>query len=87
MPVMTPFRGRVARPSRLRPGLREIQGRLEAAVETFERIRKRDYQYPGVAEKIESLRAQLSERQQVTEAAGFLSQGATQVGEAARESR
>ncbi len=59
--------------------LLESVGRLEAAIEIFEFIRKRDYQYPQVAEKIESLRAQLSEQEQASEAAGFLSEGVTQV--------
>ncbi len=68
--------------------LLESVGRLDAAVEIFEGIRKRDYQYPRVAEKLESLRAQLSEREQTSEASGFLSQGVTKVrGEPRRESR
>ncbi len=68
--------------------LLESVGRLDAAVEIFEGIRKRDYQYPRVAEKIESLRAQLSEREQAGEASEFLSQGVTKVrGEPPRESR
>ena len=36
----------------------------ETDSEIFEFIRKRDYQYPQVAEKLESLRAQLSEKEQ-----------------------
>jgi tetratricopeptide (TPR) repeat protein len=74
--------------------LLESVGRLDAAVEIFERIRKRDYQYPRVAEKLESLRAQLTDREQTTEreqtgeASGFSSQGATKVrGDPSQESR
>jgi len=68
--------------------LLESVGRLEAAIEIFEFIRKRDYQYPQVAEKLESLRARLSEQEQSTEATGLLSQGVTQVpGAPPQESR
>jgi tetratricopeptide (TPR) repeat protein len=65
----------------------ESAGRLDAAIETFEFIRKRDYQYPCVAERIESLRAKLSQQEEATEAVGHLSQGATRVAGASQESR
>jgi tetratricopeptide (TPR) repeat protein len=67
--------------------LLEGAGRLDAAIETFELIRKRDYQYPGVTEKIELLRNRLSEQKEASEAAGFLSQGATKAAGAPEESR
>jgi tetratricopeptide (TPR) repeat protein len=67
--------------------LLEGVGRLEEALETFERIRKRDYQYPNVAEKIEFLRSQLSEQKEASQATGFLSGGATQIAGPPQESR
>jgi tRNA A-37 threonylcarbamoyl transferase component Bud32 len=67
--------------------LLESVGRLEAALETFELIRKRDYQYPNVAEKIESLRARLSEQRQASQPDGLLTGGVTQVAKAPQESR
>jgi len=65
----------------------ETVGRLDAAIETFELIRKRDYQYPHVAERIESLRAKLGQQEEATEAVGHPSQGATRVAGAPQESR
>jgi len=65
--------------------LLEQAGRLEEALQTFELIRKRDFQYQGVGEKIEGLRATLSERQHA--AALSLDDGATQISAPPRESR
>jgi len=67
--------------------LLEGVGRLEEALEVFERIRKRDYQYPNVAEKIELIRNQLSEQKAAAQSAGVLSGGATVVAGAPQESR
>jgi tRNA A-37 threonylcarbamoyl transferase component Bud32/Tfp pilus assembly protein PilF len=67
--------------------LLEGVGRLEEALAIFERIRKRDYQYPNVAEKIEFIRSQLSEQKEAHQAAGLMSGGATMVAGAPQESR
>ncbi len=67
--------------------LLEGVGRLDEALAIFERIRKRDYQYPNVAEKIEFIRSQLSEQKEANQAAGLMSGGATQVAGAPQESR
>jgi len=67
--------------------LLERLGRLEEALETFELIRKRDYQYPNLGEKIESLRARLSEQRKSSRAATSFGGGDTQVAAAPQESR
>ncbi len=67
--------------------LLESVGRFDAAIESFELIRKRDFQYPEVAGRIESLRARLSEQQAATEAARAASGGATKVAMRTQEDR